>query len=41
MRTFALRNDLERRAVGRFNLPLGLEPQGLPEPTEGYTLEFV
>jgi hypothetical protein len=41
MRTFALRNDLERRAVGRFKLPLGLEPQGLPEPTEGYTLEFV
>ena len=41
MRTFELRTDLERRSVGSFRLPLGLEPQGLPEPVQGYTVEFV
>ncbi|MFM8639613.1 MAG: hypothetical protein ACKOEL_03130 [Planctomycetota bacterium] len=41
MRTFALRTDLERHRVGDFQLPLGLEPLGLPAPQEGYTVEFV
>jgi hypothetical protein len=40
MREFRLRQDLERRRVGAFALPLGVEPEGLPEPTQGYTLRY-
>jgi hypothetical protein len=40
MRDFHLRTDLERHRVGDFVLPLGVEPTGLPEPVQGYTLEF-
>jgi len=40
MRDFQLRTDLERHRVGDFLLPLGVEPTGLPEPVQGYTLEF-
>lgn len=40
MRDFHLRTDLERHRVGDFVLPLGVEPDGLPEPVQGYTLEF-
>lgn len=40
MRDFQLRTDLERHRVGDFLLPLGVEPEGLPEPAQGYTLEF-
>jgi hypothetical protein len=41
MRSFTLRTDLERHRIGRFQLPLGLEPVDLPAPSEGYTVEFV
>jgi hypothetical protein len=41
MRTFTLRTDLERHRIGKFQLPLGLEPVDLPAPSEGYTVEFV
>ena len=41
MRSFSLRNDLERHRIGRFQLPLGLEPIDLPAPREGFTAEFV
>jgi hypothetical protein len=40
MREFRLRQDLTRRSVGSFQLPLGVEPEGLPEPTQGYTLTY-
>ncbi|MFM1936431.1 MAG: hypothetical protein RI990_1390 [Planctomycetota bacterium] len=41
MKSFALRKDLERHRIGRFQLPLGLEPLDLPAPAEGYTVEHV
>lgn len=41
MRSFTLRTDIERHRIGRFQLPLGLEPIDLPAPSEGYTIEFV
>ena len=41
MRSFTLRTDLERHRIGRFQLPLGLEPLDLPAPSEGFTVEFV
>jgi hypothetical protein len=41
MRSFILRSDLERHRIGRFQLPLGLEPVDLPAPVEGYTVEFM
>jgi len=40
MRDFQLRTDLARHRIGEFTLPLGVEPEGLPEPVQGYTLEF-
>jgi hypothetical protein len=40
MREFRLRQDLERHHVGAFALPLGVEPEGLPEPIQGYTLTY-
>jgi hypothetical protein len=40
MREFRLRKDLERCRVGSYALPLGVEPRGLPEPTQGYTLTY-
>ena len=40
MRDFRIRTDLERERVGDFVLPLGLEGEGLPEPTQGYVLTF-
>lgn len=40
MREFRLRNDLERCRIGSYALPLGVEPKGLPEPTQGYTLTY-
>ncbi|MDZ4753267.1 MAG: hypothetical protein SGJ11_02065 [Phycisphaerae bacterium] len=40
MREFRLRQDLERHSVGAFQLPLGVEPEGLPEPEQGYTLTY-
>jgi hypothetical protein len=40
MREFRIRNDLERQRVGSFQLPLGVEPEGLPEPVQGYTLTY-
>jgi hypothetical protein len=40
MREFRLRQDLERHTLGSYALPLGVEPNGLPEPMQGYTLTY-
>ena len=40
MREFRLRVDLERHKLGNYALPLGVEPNGLPEPAQGYTLTY-
>jgi len=40
MREFRLRVDLERHKLGSYSLPLGVEPNGLPEPVQGYTLTY-
>ncbi len=40
MRDFRIRTDLERHKVGRYALPLGVEPDGLPEPIQGYTIRY-
>ncbi|MFO0828569.1 MAG: hypothetical protein U0572_10535 [Phycisphaerales bacterium] len=40
MREFRLRVDLERHRLGNYALPLGVEPNGLPEPVQGYTLTY-
>lgn len=40
MREFRLRQDLERHKLGSYALPLGVEPNGLPEPMQGYTLTY-
>ncbi|MDA0802416.1 MAG: hypothetical protein O2819_01475 [Planctomycetota bacterium] len=41
MRQHQLRSDLERQRVGAFQLPLGLEPVDLPEPVQGFVLDYV
>ena len=40
MRGYRLREDLERCHAEGFQLPLGVEAEGLPSPTQGYTLEY-
>lgn len=41
MRTFQLRNDLQRHSLSGFQLPLGLEPTEAIAPRQGYTVDFV
>jgi len=40
LRPFRLRTDLSRGTIGDFTLPLGVEPNVLPAPTQGYVLTF-
>ncbi len=41
MREFRVRTDIERRALGDYQLPLGVERASLPEPVQGYVLTSV
>lgn len=41
MRRHKVREDLVRERVGDYALPLGLEPLDLPEPIQGYVLDYV
>ncbi len=41
MRRHQVRGDLVRERVGEYSLPLGLEPLDLPEPAQGYVLDYV
>lgn len=40
MRHFRVNPGLERQQVGGFELPLGIEAEGLPTPREGYLVGF-
>jgi len=40
MRPFRVNSSLERQQVGGFELPLGIEAEGLPTPQEGYVVGF-
>lgn len=40
MREFRVRTDIERRAIGTYQLPLGVERATLPEPVQGYMLNY-
>lgn len=40
MRDFRLRTDLQRAVLGGFSLPLGIEPFGLPQPVQGYSVTY-
>ncbi|MDA1007712.1 MAG: hypothetical protein O2800_01725 [Planctomycetota bacterium] len=41
MKPFRVRDDLTRNHVGAYALPLGVEPIDLPEPSQGYVLDYV
>jgi len=41
MRPYMIRTDLSRVVLGGFSLPLGLEPENVPAPIEGYMVRFV
>ncbi|MFZ9881757.1 MAG: hypothetical protein ACO3QC_10195, partial [Phycisphaerales bacterium] len=40
MREFRIREDLDRGALGAYQLPLGVEQTSLSEPVQGYTVRF-
>jgi hypothetical protein len=40
MREFRLRTDIHRAVVDGFALPMGIEPNGLPAPVQGYTVAY-
>ena len=37
---FRVRSDIERRSIGAYQLPLGVERATLPEPEQGYILTY-
>jgi hypothetical protein len=41
MRPYRIRGDLERAVLDGFALPLGLVPDGITAPRQGYTVDFV
>lgn len=41
MKRHRVRADLTRERVGDYALPLGLQPIDLPEPSQGYVLDYV
>lgn len=40
MRDYRLRTDIQRESIGDFALPLGIKPNGLEQPVQGYTLTY-